>query len=137
MSIYAILRSEAKSRCVYAVGGFLASRLAPALDLHTESDARRVAEALRLRVVRSLQIGNRREPQVPLLVEIRRLGQTPQIVHRAVNSGFDALAAFNPVTLNLLLAVLATVGLLSLRDIPSARRCLRTPPKQQPEENRS
>jgi hypothetical protein len=39
------------------------------------------------------------------------------------------MAAFNPVTLNLLVAVLAAVGLLSLRDLPSARRCLRVAPK--------
>ena len=39
-----------------------------------------------------------------------------------------ALAAFNPITLNLLLAVLAAIGLLSLNDLPSARRCLRRPP---------
>jgi hypothetical protein len=46
-----------------------------------------------------------------------------------VNSPHRAVAAFGPVTLNLLLAVLAAVGLLSLRDLPSARRCLRRPPK--------
>ncbi len=45
-----------------------------------------------------------------------------------VNSPDRALAAFNPVTFNLLLAVLAAVGLLSLRDLPSARRCLRRAP---------
>jgi peptidoglycan/LPS O-acetylase OafA/YrhL len=41
-----------------------------------------------------------------------------------------ALAPFNPVTLNLLLAVVAAIGLLSLRDLPSARRTLRAPPKR-------
>jgi hypothetical protein len=46
-----------------------------------------------------------------------------------VNSPHRAVAAFGPVTLNLLLAVLAAVGLLSLRDLSSARRCLRRPPK--------
>jgi len=40
-----------------------------------------------------------------------------------------ALAAFNPIALNVLLAALAAIGLLSLRDLPSARRCLRRPPK--------
>lgn len=45
-----------------------------------------------------------------------------------VNSPNRAMAAFNPVTLNLLLAVLAAIGLLSLRDLPSARRCLRRAP---------
>lgn len=36
-------------------------------------------------------------------------------------------AAFNPVSLNLLMAALALVGLLSSRDLPSARHCLRQP----------
>lgn len=45
-----------------------------------------------------------------------------------VNSPDRAMAAFNPVTLNLLLAVLAAVGLLSLWGLPSARRCLRRAP---------
>ena len=39
-----------------------------------------------------------------------------------------ALAAFDPVTLNVQLAVLAGIGLLSLEGLPSARRCLRRPP---------
>ncbi len=39
-----------------------------------------------------------------------------------------ALAAFGPVSLNLAVAVLAAIGLLSLADLPSARRCLRRPP---------
>jgi hypothetical protein len=41
-----------------------------------------------------------------------------------------ALAAFNPVTLNVLLASAAAIGLLSLRGLPSARRCLRRAPKK-------
>lgn len=39
-----------------------------------------------------------------------------------------ALAAFGPVTLNLAVAALAAIGLLSLADLPSARRCRRSPP---------
>lgn len=39
-----------------------------------------------------------------------------------------ALAAFGPVSLNLAVAALAAIGLLSLADLPSARRCLRRPP---------
>lgn len=39
-----------------------------------------------------------------------------------------ALGAFGPVTLNLAVAALAAIGLLSLADLPSARRCLRRPP---------
>jgi len=39
-----------------------------------------------------------------------------------------ALDAFGPITLNLLLAVVAAVGLLSLQDLPSARRCSRRAP---------
>jgi len=45
-----------------------------------------------------------------------------------VSAPSRALAAFNPVTLNLLVAVVAAIGLLSLRDLPSARRCLRVAP---------
>ena len=37
---------------------------------------------------------------------------------------------FSPIALNLLMAVLAAVGLLSLRDLPSARNCLRRPPSE-------
>jgi hypothetical protein len=40
------------------------------------------------------------------------------------------VAPFSPVAFNLLLAVLAGIGLLSLRDLPSARRCLRRPPTE-------
>ncbi len=47
----------------------------------------------------------------------------------AVNSPQQITAAFNPVTLNLLLAVLAAIGLMSTTDLPSARRCLRRPAK--------
>lgn len=39
-----------------------------------------------------------------------------------------AAAPFNPVTLNLLFAVLAGIGLLSLPDLPSAGRCRRRAP---------
>jgi hypothetical protein len=38
-------------------------------------------------------------------------------------------AAFNPVSLNVLMFALALVGLLTSRDVPSARRCLRKPPE--------
>ncbi len=54
-----------------------------------------------------------------------------------VNSPDRAAAAFNPVTLNLLLAVLGTIGLLSLRDLPFARRCLRRAPGKRSVENGS
>ena len=37
-------------------------------------------------------------------------------------------AAFNPVSLNLAVAALALVDLLNLADLPSATRCLRSPP---------
>jgi hypothetical protein len=50
-----------------------------------------------------------------------------------VNSPHRIAGAFGPVTLNLLLGVLAAVGLLSLRDLPSARRCLRHPPNRNKE----
>ena len=47
-----------------------------------------------------------------------------------ITSPHLARAPFNPVTLNVSLAVLAIVGLLSLADLPSARRCRRSAPKQ-------
>lgn len=40
------------------------------------------------------------------------------------------VAAFNPVTLNALVIAISFVGLLTDRDRPSARRCLRQPPKE-------
>ena len=43
----------------------------------------------------------------------------------AINSPQFLFAAFNPVSLNLLLAVVALIGLVVMRDLPSARRCLR------------
>ena len=65
----------------------------------------------------------------PWLVTIALMGLATFGV--LMSSPQRALGAFNPVTLNLLLAVLAAVGLLSLRGLPSARRCLRCPPKEQ------
>jgi hypothetical protein len=41
------------------------------------------------------------------------------------------VAAFNPVTLNACVAVLAAIALLNWRNLPSARRCLRRPPRQE------
>jgi len=47
-----------------------------------------------------------------------------------------AAAPFNPVTLNVSVASLAIIGLLSLRHVPSARRCLRRAPESSgPKEN--
>jgi hypothetical protein len=46
-------------------------------------------------------------------------------------------AAFGPVTVNLQLAALAAVGLLSRRHLPSARHCRRSRPKNRSEEARS
>ena len=37
---------------------------------------------------------------------------------------------FSPLALNLLIVVLAAVGLLSLPDLPSSRNCLRRPPSE-------
>lgn len=47
----------------------------------------------------------------------------------ALNSPGFLVAAFNPISLNLLLAAMACVGLAVGRDLPSARRCLRRPPE--------
>ncbi len=47
----------------------------------------------------------------------------------AINSAQFLVAAFNPVSLNVLVVALAVAGLLACRDLPSARRCLRQVPK--------
>lgn len=47
----------------------------------------------------------------------------------AVNSPQYLQAAFNPVTLNLSLIALSIVGWIASKNIPSARRCLRTAPR--------
>ncbi len=41
------------------------------------------------------------------------------------------VAAFNPVTLNLSMATLAVIGWITARDLPSAARCLRKPPRSE------
>jgi uncharacterized membrane protein YphA (DoxX/SURF4 family) len=46
----------------------------------------------------------------------------------AVNSPSYLWAAFNPVSLNLAMIALASIGLLARRDLPSAGHCLRTRP---------
>ena len=47
----------------------------------------------------------------------------------AINSPQFLSAAFNPVGLNLLLAVISLIGLVAMKDLPSARRCLRAKPE--------
>ncbi|MEQ8633360.1 DoxX-like family protein [Gimesia maris] len=47
----------------------------------------------------------------------------------AISSPQYLSAAFNPVSLNLLLAVVALLGLSVMHDLPSARRCLRKKPE--------
>lgn len=49
----------------------------------------------------------------------------------AVKSPRYLTAAFNPVTLNFLLAVVSMIGLLMMNDLPSARRCLRQKPRNE------
>lgn len=53
-------------------------------------------------------------------------------VNLAANSPQFLWAAFNPVSLNVLMIALAAIGLLVDRDLPSARRCLRQPPGDKP-----
>lgn len=48
----------------------------------------------------------------------------------ALNSPHYLNAAFNPVSLNVLMIALAATGLLSMRDLPNSRRCLRRQPKE-------
>ncbi|MEQ8211688.1 MAG: DoxX-like family protein [Lacipirellulaceae bacterium] len=43
----------------------------------------------------------------------------------ALNSPHFLHAAFNPVSLNVLMVALAVIGLLSMKDLPRANRCLR------------
>lgn len=50
----------------------------------------------------------------------------------ALQSPHFLLAAFNPLSLNLLMATLSAVGLLVSRDLPSAGHCLRRPPREKP-----
>lgn len=47
----------------------------------------------------------------------------------AIGSPQFLVAAFNPVSLNVLMVALASVGLLASRDLPSARPCLRKQPE--------
>lgn len=50
----------------------------------------------------------------------------------AVHSPQHLTAAFNPVSLNVLMIALSLVGLWSSRDLPTARRCLRKMPGERP-----
>ena len=47
-----------------------------------------------------------------------------------LNSSQYLVAAFNPISLNLLLLAVAAIGLLVSRDLPSAYHCLRHPPEK-------
>ena len=47
----------------------------------------------------------------------------------AVNSPRYLSAAFNPVSLNLLLVAVSLIALIAMQDLPSARRCLRKKPE--------
>jgi hypothetical protein len=47
----------------------------------------------------------------------------------SINSPAYLTAAFNPLTLNLVVAALAGIGLLIAGKLPTARRCLRRPPE--------
>lgn len=63
----------------------------------------------------------------PLILTILLMvGATAAVI---INSPQFLVAAFNPVSLNALMISLALVGLLTSRDLPSARRCLRKEPK--------
>lgn len=50
----------------------------------------------------------------------------------AMHSPRFLLAAFNPLSLNLLMSTLSAVGLVVSRDLPSAGQCLRRPPREKP-----
>jgi len=61
-----------------------------------------------------------------ILTIVLMIGATAGVV---IISPQFLVAAFNPVSLNVLMVALASVGLLVGRDLPSARRCLRQEPK--------
>ena len=50
----------------------------------------------------------------------------------ALTAPLFLVAAFNPVTLNACVFALAAVALLNAADLPSAGRCVRTPPGEAP-----
>jgi hypothetical protein len=54
------------------------------------------------------------------------------LVSVAVSAPLFLVAAFNPVTLNVCVFALAAVALLNAADLPSAGRCVRTPPGEAP-----
>ena len=57
-------------------------------------------------------------------------GRTDDRRHSYCRSAPEYLSgAFNPVTLNISLAALAAIALLSKRDMPTAANCLREPEK--------
>ena len=47
----------------------------------------------------------------------------------SINSPRFLSAAFNPLSVNLLMVGLAVIGLMAGRNLPSARNCLRKPPQ--------
>ncbi len=61
-----------------------------------------------------------------LLTIVLMIGATVSV---AIHSPQFLVAAFNPVSLNVLMIALAVVGLLASRDLPSTRRCLRKHPE--------
>lgn len=50
----------------------------------------------------------------------------------AINSPRYLPMAFNPISLNVLMFALAAIGFLVSRELPSAKNCLRKPPREQP-----
>lgn len=64
----------------------------------------------------------------PLIVTIALM--VGAIFSVAISSPSYLAGAFNPVTLNVLMIAMALAGLLIIRDVPSARRCLRKPPQE-------
>ena len=62
-----------------------------------------------------------------LVTIILMIGATISVV---VNSPQYLVAAFNPISLNVLMMAVAAIGLVVSRDLPSARRCLRKPPEK-------
>jgi hypothetical protein len=54
------------------------------------------------------------------------------LVGVSLNAPGFLVAAFNPVSLNVCVAAIAAVALLNAADLPTAGRCVRTPPREAP-----
>jgi hypothetical protein len=52
-------------------------------------------------------------------------------INVALNSPSYMFAAFNPISLNFLMAIVSVIGLTVMKDLPRAGRCLRKKPRSE------